>query len=154
MERINRDEKLNIIFYIISIITYLIISVILYLTLYRINPYYLFVAIPSLFLFIILTINNLIKTILTILLMGLNKHGNYTSVEKMERAINVINDMTKSALVATFISLLTSIMILDITLCLYRDKILLLSLSLVGWFLIYYFIFDLIIYKIKLNARN
>ena len=154
MKRINRNEILNITLYIVSVTLYIFLSLLLYLSLYRVNPYYLFVIIPVLFLFTILSLSQLIKIILTLLLLNFRKNGNYTSEEKMYLTIDKVNTMTKYTLVAIFIALLLSIMILDITICFIKDKIVLLSISIVIWFLIGYFLYDFISYKMRKKIRE
>lgn len=149
-----RNEVLNITFYIITITICMFIGIVLFLYLYKMNTYYLFIAIPMLFLSLILTISNFIKIILTLLLMGLRKNGNFTTVDLMYRIIDGVNKVTKNILIAIFVSLLTSVMILDVALCLYKDKINLLSYSLIMWILIYYFLYDFIRYKIKKDIRD
>jgi len=154
MKRINRNEILNITLYIVSVTLYIFLSLLLYLSLYRVNPYYLFVIIPVIFLFTILSLSQLIKIILTLLLLNFRKNGNYTSEEKMYLTIDKVNTMTKYTLVAIFIALLLSIMILDITICFIKDKIVLLSISIVIWFLIGYFLYDFISYKMRKKIRE
>ena len=154
MARIKRNELLNITFYVISITLYIILSVLLYLSLNKVNPYYLFVIIPSLFLFTILSLSELIKIIITLLLLLFRNNGNYTSEEKMYIAIDKINIMTKYTLIAIFIALLISIMILDITLCLVKGEMLILSISIVVWFLIGYFLYGFISNKIRNKIRE
>ncbi len=150
----NRNELLNITSYIVGITLYFILFLIIYFSIYKMNTYYLFVAIPMLFLFVILSLSNLSKTIITLLLMTSRKNGNETTVYKLNNTIKIVNDITKNILIAIFITLLTSIMILDIVLCLYKDKIVLLSYSIVIWFLIYYFLFDFIKYKIQKDLNE
>lgn len=154
MKRINRNEILNITLYIVSVTLYIFLSLLLYLSLYRVNPYYLFVIIPVIFLFTILSLSQLIKIILTLLLLSFRKNGNYISEEKMYLTIDKVNTMTKYTLVAIFIALLLSIMILDITICFIKDKIVLLSISIVIWFLIGYFLYDFISYKMRKKIRE
>ena len=150
----SRNEILNITFYIITITVCMFIALLLILSLHSMNPYYLFIAIPVLFLTIILSLSNFIKIILTLLLMGLRRNGNFTTVDTMRNIIDGVNKITKNTLIAIFISLLTSVMILDIALCLYKDEINLLSYSLVMWIVIYYYLFDFIKYKIRKDIRE
>ena len=142
MERINRNEIINITLYIVSITLYLFITIFLYLLLYRVNPYYLFVIIPVLFLFTILSLSQFIKIIITLLTLYFRKNGNELNEKNMYKFLNGLNTMTKNTLIAIFIALLTSIMILDVAICLTKQKIVLLSLSIVVWYLIYSFLFD------------
>ena len=72
----------------------------------------------------------------------------------MYLTIDKVNTMTKYTLVAIFIALLLSIMILDITICFIKDKIVLLSISIVIWFLIGYFLYDFISYKMRKKIRE
>ena len=154
MKRIKRNDILNITFYIISFTMYSFISLLLYLSLYRVHPYYLFILIPLVFLFTILSWNQLIKKILTLIILMFRNGGNYTSEEKVYLAIDKVNSITKYILIAVFITLLVSIMILDITYCLIKDEITLLSLSIVVWFLIGYFLYDYISYKFRKKIRE
>ena len=154
MKRMNRDELLNITFYIMVVTMSFIGYGLLYTSLYKVNIYYLFIIIPVLFLCFSLGISNLFKIIFTLLIMGLKKNGNYTTVDLMYRIIDGVNVITKYVLVAIFITLLSSIMLLDIMLCIIKDKMNLLAYSIIIWVLIYYVLFNFIKIRIKKNVRD
>jgi len=151
---IKRNIALNITFYIISITFYLFLSFIFYRLLLELNLYFLFITIPMLFLFTILSLSNILKLIITLFGIKYGQNDNDEIVESSEKIINYVNKVTRNTLIAIFITLLTSVMILDITICLIDQKITLLSISIVIWVLIYYSLFVALTNMIRQEVRS
>lgn len=149
---IKRNKILTITLNILSITLYLSLSLIVYKSLIELNYYYLFITIPLLFLLTTLIISSSIKLILIIISMIFNYNK-----KEMQKYINgkisYINDVSTYIIIGIFTSSLTSIMALDITLCLTFSNYSLLIISLVIWILIYYYLLSFIIKIIKKEIR-
>lgn len=150
---LKRNKILNITFYTISIIIYLFISYFIYKLLTIVPFYYLFILIPSLFLFCTLLLVNIIKTILTIVSMVFGRNDNDEINDYIYRLISKINQLCKYILIAIFISLLTSVMILDLIYCLNKEKYTFAAISIVIWVLSYYLLFSNIVKMIRKQIR-
>ncbi len=148
-----RNKIINITLYIISIVLYLTISIILYRLLITLHYFYLFIIIPMLFLFITLCITNMIKTILTLVSMIFGRNGNDEVLDYIENKIKGTNKLCKYTLIGIFITLLTSIMILDVIYCINKDKYTFVAISIVIWVLLYYLLFKIIIKMIRKEIR-
>ena len=139
----------NITSYIISITFYLILSLIMYNLIIKLHYYYLFVTIPMLFLFMSLGLTNIIKLFLTIISMVFGRNDNNEVLEYIDNQINSINRLCKYTLTAIFITLLSSLMILDIIYCISKEQYTFIAISIVIWILLYYLLFSNIIKRIK-----
>lgn len=150
---IRRNKILNITFYIISIAIYTFLAYFTYKLLLTIPYYYLFILIPTLFLFCTLSLFNIIKTILTIVSMIFGRNDNDEVDEYIFKMIKNTNQLCKYILLAIFISLLTSVMILDIIYCLNKEQYTFVAISIVIWLLLYYLLFNKIIQVIRKEIR-
>lgn len=142
---LKRNKLLSITSYIISIIIYLTLSLVIYGLLVKLHYYYLFVTIPMLFLFCLLTITNIIKLILTIVSMVFGRNDNDEIIEFIDDKIDGTNTLCKYTLIGIFLTLLFSIMVLDIIYCVIKEKYTFVAFSIVIWILLYYMIFRIII---------
>ena len=146
---LKRNKMWNITSYIISITFYLILSLIMYNLIIKLHYYYLFVTIPMLFLFMSLGLTNIIKLFLTIISMVFGRNDNNEVLEYIDNQINSINRLCKYTLTAIFITLLSSLMILDIIYCISKEQYTFIAISIVIWILLYYLLFSNIIKRIK-----
>ena len=147
---ISKSTRLKLITsYIISITIFLILSIYLYNQLITINKYYLFIIIPILFMSISTGLLNLIKLLLTLVTFVFDRNDNEDVTNFISRLIRDLNQFYKYILIAIFISLLTTIMVIDIVLCVTYQRYELLALSIVVWILLYYSIFYIIVSIIK-----
>lgn len=106
-----------------------------------------------LFLFTILLISSTIKLVLTFIGIKYGQNDNDEIIDFAEKAINYTNKTTRNILIGIFTALLTSVMILDITICLIDQEITLLSISIVIWVLIYYVLFTALTNMIRQEVR-
>ena len=93
--------------------------------------------------------NNLIKLLLTIVSFIFGRHDNDETVKSINNKIYSVNQLYKYTLIGIFLTLLTTVMILDIILCVTFEQYILLSISIVIWILLYYVIFYIIIRIVK-----
>ncbi len=148
-----RNKIINITLYIVSIIIYLVAAIVLYRLLLILNYYYLFITIPMLLLFSSLCLTNIIKTILTLVSMIFGRNGNDEVITFIENRIKGTNRLCKYTLIAIFITLLTSIMILDIVYCINKEEYTFVAISICVWILLYYLLFGNIIKMIKREIK-
>lgn len=148
-----RNKLLNITLNIVVITIFLMAFVINNQLLLELKYYYLFVTIPMLFLCVVMIISSVIKLLLIISSLIFGRHDNDEVSEYIEKIIKKINNLTKYVLIGVFTALLTSVMILDITLCVLNDKYLLVALSIVVWILLYYILFKQIVRLIRKEIR-
>jgi Na+/melibiose symporter-like transporter len=113
------------------------------------NKYYLFVVIPILFLSASIGLFNLIKLLLTIVSFIFGRNDNDETLTIINTKIYEVNQLYKFTLIGIFISLLTTVMILDIILCVTFEQYFLLAISIVIWILLYYLIFYILIKTAK-----
>lgn len=148
-----RNKLLNITLNIVIITIFLLAFVINTQLLLELKYYYLFVTIPMLFLCLTMIISSVIKLLLVISSLIFGRHDNDEVNEYIEKIINKINDLTKYVLIGIFTTLLTSVMVLDIILCVLNEKYLLVALSIVVWILLYYILFRQIVKLIRKEIR-
>lgn len=148
-----RNKLLSITLNIVIITIFLLAFVINTQLLLELEYYYLFVTIPMLFLCLTMIISSVIKLLLVISSLIFGRHDNDEVNEYIEKIINKINDLTKYVLIGIFTTLLTSVMVLDIILCVLNEKYLLVALSIVVWILLYYILFRQIVKLIRKEIR-
>lgn len=148
-----RNKLLSITLNIVIITIFLLAFVINTQLLLELKYYYLFVTIPMLFLCLTMIISSVIKLLLVISSLIFGRHDNDEVNEYIEIIINKINDLTKYVLIGIFTTLLTSVMVLDIILCVLNEKYLLVALSIVVWILLYYILFRQIVKIIRKEIR-
>ena len=146
-------KVLSLVVYMFCITLYSLLAAFLYGTFLSFHFYYLFVTIPLFFLLVTLIIVNIIKMIIILIAMIFGRNDNDEVNVKMQDGMGYVNRLCKYVLIAIFVALLTSIMILDIVLCVKNNLYLLLSLSIVIWLLLYYVLFRIIIKVIKREIR-
>ena len=139
--------------YIICFMLYLIASIICYNCIFLLNHYYLFVTIPLSILFITLTIHNFIKMILITASLIYGKNGNSDTSDKIEDMVASTNQTCKYILIAIFVTLLSSIVILDTAFCIFKEKYTFLGISIVVWIILYYILFKNIIEMIRKEIK-
>lgn len=135
--------------YILCITVFFVLSIYFYKLILNVNYYYLFIVIPILFLTASSGIFNMIKLILSLISILFDKNDNDEIPRFLNKVIYDINQLYKYTLIGIFVTLLSSVMCLDIILCLSYEKYILLSISIVIWILLYYIIFIIIIQVIK-----
>ena len=135
--------------YIVSITIFFVLSVYLYNLLITTNKYYLFIVIPILFMSLSTGLLNLLKLILTIVSFIFDRNDNDEVIKLISKVIRGLNQFYKYILIAIFISLLTTVMILDVILCVTYQQYILLAISIVIWIMLYYIIFYIIVSAIK-----
>ncbi len=135
--------------YIAVITIFFVLSIVFYNLLLTTNKYYLFIVMPILFLCISTTLFNLLKLIFTIVSFAFYKNDNDEVLKSINKRIYEINQLYKYTLIGIFIALLTTVMILDIIVCVTFEKYNLLAISIVVWILLYYSIFYVIIKIIR-----
>ena len=135
--------------YIATITIFFVLSIYFYRLLLVANKYYLFVVIPILFLSASIGLFNLIKLLLTILSFIFGRNDNAETLTIINTKIYEVNQLYKFTLIGIFISLLTTVMILDIILCVTFEQYFLLAISIVIWILLYYLIFYILIKTAK-----
>ncbi len=150
---LKRNKIINITFYIISIILYLTISIILYKLLVTLHYFYLFITIPMLFLFSTLCLTNITKTMLTLVSMMFGKNGNEEVIEYIDNKIIGTNRLCKYTLIGIFLTLLLSVMLLDVIYCINKEEYTFLAISIVIWILLFYILFNIIIKMIKKEIK-
>lgn len=148
-----RNKLLSITLNIVIITIFLLAFVINTQLLLELKYYYLFITIPMLFLCLTMIISSVIKLLLVISSLIFGRHDNDEVNEYIEKIINKINDLTKYVLIGIFTTLLTSVMVLDIILCVLNEKYLLVALSIVVWILLYYILFRQIVKLIRKEIR-
>ena len=148
-----RNKLLSITLNIVIITIFLLAFVINTQLLLELKYYYLFVTIPMLFLCLTMIISSVIKLLLVISSLIFGRHDNDEVNEYIEKIINKINDLTKYVLIGIFTTLLTSVMVLDIILCVLNEKYLLVALSIVVWILLYYILFRQVVKLIRKEIR-
>ncbi len=150
---VKRDKLLNITSYIISIVIYVALAFLIYRMLVVVNYYYLFAIIPLLFMFCTLTLTNIIKLILTLVSMIFGQNGNDEVLDFIDKRIEGTNRLCKYTLIGIFLTLLFSIMLLDIIYCIYKEKYTFVALSIVIWILLFYLLFRIIVKIIKKEIK-
>ena len=111
--------------------------------------YYLFVTIPVLFLLVALNIWNITKLILTLVSLIFGRNDNEEINRFIKNAIINVNQTCKYVLIGIFTAMLSTVMILDIIICINSNELVLLSVSIVIWILLYYLLFRNIVKMIK-----
>lgn len=150
---LERHRILSLTIYIVCTSLYLVGCFLIYSTFLRLNPYYLFITIPVFFLLLSLLIVNFIKIILTFISLAFGRNDNDEINNKIHNSLNNLNRLFKYVLIGIFITLLSSIMILDVILCINKSMYFILALSIVIWVLLYYVLFCIIIKIIKREIR-
>ena len=146
-----RSKALMMTFYVVCILLYCLTTAICYKLMISIRPYFLFIIIPLLLLFLILFLSTFSKMCLIILSSVFGKNGNDEVNDGADKALIQINKFTKYSLIALFITFLTTVMILDIILCVNKERYTLLAISIVVWILLHTLIFREIIIFIAIK---
>ena len=94
-----------------------------------------------LFLFITITLENIIIMFFQISKLIFGRNDNTEISEFIDNAIKKVKNICNYTLIGIFTALLTSVMILDIILCVVFEKYVLVALSIVIWVLLYYMLF-------------
>lgn len=146
----SKRHKFKLITGYIAVITiFFVLSIIFYNLLLTTNKYYLFIVIPLIFLSISTSLFNLLKLLFTIVSFMFSKNDNDEVLKSINKRIYEINQLYKYTLIGIFIALLTTVMILDIIVCVTFEKFNLLAISIVIWILLYYSIFYIIVKIVK-----
>ena len=146
----SKRHKFKLITGYIAVITiFFVLSIIFYNLLLTTNKYYLFIVIPLLFLSISTSLFNLLKLLFTIVSFMFSKNDNDEVLKSINKRIYEINQLYKYTLIGIFIALLTTVMILDIIVCVTFEEFNLLAISIVIWILLYYSIFYIIVKIVK-----
>lgn len=144
-----RKNILSIIFDITSILIYSLISLWLFDTIKTLNIYYTLSITPLFIITIILAINHTIKFFFSVIVMIFGRNDNTEVTDNLLSKQLKINNIIRITLVIIFLIQLFITMILDIILCITKEKYLLLSFSLVVWILLIYFLIKAITSKQK-----
>ena len=150
---INRNSFLEITKCIVSISIFLVLSIVFYELILKMHYFYLFITIPMLFLFITITLENIIIMFFQISKLIFGRNDNTEISEFIDKAIKKVKKICNYTLIGVFTALLTSVMILDIILCVVFEKYLLVALSIVIWVLLYYILFTEEFKMIKKEIR-
>ncbi len=150
---INRNSFLEITKCIVNISIFLVLSIVFYELILRLHYFYLFITIPMLFLFITITLENIIIMFFQISKLIFGRNDNTEVSDFIEKSIKKVKSISKYTLIGVFTALLTSVMILDIILCVVFEKYILVALSIVIWVLLYYMLFTEVIKMIKREIR-
>ncbi len=146
---LKRNSILSVTFYIISITLYSFLALTFNKMLINAYYYHLLILVPVFMLFVSQIISNTTKLLLTVVSMVFSRNDNTEVSTYVDRKIISVNRINKYVLIGIFIALLSSVMILDIILCVNEEKYELLAISIVIWILMYYLIFSIIIKSIK-----
>ena len=138
---INRNSFLEITKCIVNISIFLVLSIVFYEIILIIHYLYLFITIKILFLFITITLENIIIMFFQISKLIFGRNDNTEVSDFIEKSIKKVKSISKYTLIGVFTALLTSVMILDIILCVVFEKYILVALSIVIWVLLYYMLF-------------
>lgn len=153
----NMDFKRNKLFRITSnivgITIFLLLSLIFYKMLIEMHYYYLFITIPMLFLSLTVIAQCVLRLLLLIVSLIFGRNDNDEVNEFIEKSIKKVSSITKYVLIGIFAALLFSIMVLDIILCVFYEKYVLVALSIVVWILLYYILFRIIVKMIRKEIR-
>ena len=148
-----RNKLLRITLNIVGITLFLLLSLVFYKLLIQLHYYYLFITIPMLFLSLTVIVECIIRLLLIIVSLIFGRNDNDEVNEFIENAIKKVSNLTKYVLIGIFAALLFSIMVLDITLCVFYEKYILVALSIVIWILLYYILFRVIVKMIRKEIR-
>lgn len=149
-----RSRALLMTFYIGCIVIYCLATIRCYTLMTSVHPYFLLVLIPTLILFLILFLSTFIKMLIIFFSFVFGRNGNDEVNEKADRGLIKINQITKFSLIALFIAFLTTIMILDVILCINREKYTLVAISIVIWILLHILLFRQIIDLIRNEKKH
>lgn len=106
-----------------------------------------------LFLFSTLCLTNITKTMLTLVSMMFGKNGNEEVIEYIDNKIIGTNRLCKYTLIGIFLTLLLSVMLLDVIYCINKEEYTFLAISIVIWILLFYILFNIIIKMIKKEIK-
>ncbi|MBQ4030985.1 MAG: hypothetical protein II625_04450 [Bacilli bacterium] len=148
-----KKNKLLMTFYVISIIIYCLVAAILSKYLLLVRPFFLLILIPCYLLFAILFLSSFIKLITIIISMVFGRNGNDEVNEKADKVLRSVTKITRYSLIALFLAFLSSIMILDIVLCINKEKYVLVAISIVVWVLLHTLLFKNIIDLIRSEKK-
>lgn len=118
----------NIAIYSICIVIYSVILFFIINSIMNISMHYLIIAIPLLLLVLILAINNVIKMLSILCLLPMENKG-----ELVEKLIKKTNKLTTYSVIGIFLSLLTSVIILDIIICFKIKNYILIIIAIIVW---------------------
>ena len=148
-----RNKLVRITTSIVGITLFLIIYIVIYKLLLKLNYYYLFITIPMLFLSLTIVLECIIKLLLVIVSLIFGRNDNDEVNEFIEKGIKGVSNLTKYVLIGIFAALLFSLMVLDIIICVFYEKYILVALSIVIWILLYYILFRVIVKMIRKEIR-
>ncbi len=148
-----RNKLLRMAFNIAGITVFSVLSLYFYKLLIELHYFYLFVTIPMLFLSITIVFECIIRLFLLIFSLLFGQNGNDEVNDYIENVIKKVGNLTKYVLIGIFAALLFSIMVLDIVLCVFYEKYVLVALSIVVWIMLYYALFRVIVKLIKKEIR-
>lgn len=111
----------------------------------KLNYYYISILMPMLVLFVVLSLSFIAKIFFSIIEQKYGKNDNDEVSHMINKIKKVINKITQNTILMLLVILLVVVMILDIMLCLNKEKYLLLSFSIIVWILLIYNAIKLII---------
>lgn len=85
--------------------------------------------------------------------MVFGRNGNDEVNEKADKVLRSVTKITRYSLIALFLAFLSSIMILDIVLCINKEKYVLVAISIVVWVLLHTLLFKNIIDLIRSEKK-
>ena len=144
---------LVIVIYLLCLVFYVFGVIKLYQLLFNLHYYFLFVTIPILFLLVTLGITTIFKLIFTLCEISFVKKADDDVKDFFIAADEYTTRICKYVLIGIFMTLLFSLMVLDIILCVNKSKYILLSISIVIWILLYYLLFTSVVKLIKKEIR-
>jgi ABC-type transport system involved in Fe-S cluster assembly fused permease/ATPase subunit len=106
-----------------------------------------------LFLSLTIVLECIIKLLLVIVSLIFGRNDNDEVNEFIEKGIKGVSNLTKYVLIGIFAALLFSLMVLDIIICVFYEKYILVALSIVIWILLYYILFRVIVKMIRKEIR-
>ena len=148
-----RNKAVLMTFYVVSIIIYCLVAAIFYRFILLAKPYFLLVLIPCMLLFTILFLSSFIKLIIIVISMVFGRNGNDEVNVGADKVLKTVNKITRYSLIGLFLTFLTSIMILDIILCVNKEKYTLVAISIVVWILLHTLLFKNIIELIRSEKK-
>lgn len=148
-----RNKLIRITSNIVGITLFLLVSLLFYKLLVELHYYYLFITIPMLLLSLTIITQCIIRLLLLIVSLIFGRNDNDEVNDFIENSIKKVGNLTKYILIGIFAALLFSIMVLDIILCVFYEKYVLVALSIVVWILLYYILFRVIVKMIRKEIR-
>ena len=148
-----RNKLASITLYIVCNMLFLLGIAICYQEFMNVEPYFLIVLIPCSVLFVLLFLSSFVKLIIIIMSMVFGGNDNEDTVDAMDKSLVFVNKITKYALAALYVAFLSSVMILDVILCISKERYTLAGISITVWILLHTILFKQII-NIARNEKN